>query len=186
MIAIAAREPSLFRHRGFVAGVLFITTFFVAMSGLMLVINLFFQLGPGFTPLHTGLAMTPIAAGIAVGAALSGALLGPRYGRHVLHGGLVIVVIGLGWLAWTIGGGDMGLSAWDLAPSTALTGVATGLIFAPFFDIILSDLDDHEVGTGSGVLNAIQQFGGAMGVAVLGTVYFSHVAAGDWFSATRW
>jgi EmrB/QacA subfamily drug resistance transporter len=179
-------EPTLFRHRGFVAGVLFLTTFFVAMSGLMLVINLFIQLGLGFTPLHTGLAMTPMAAGIAVGAALSGGFLGPRYGRRVLHAGLVVVVIGLGWLAWTIGTGDLGLSAWDLAPSTALAGLGTGLIFAPLFDIVLSDLDDHEVGTGSGVLNALQQFGGALGVAVLGTVYFSHITAEGWVDATRW
>jgi EmrB/QacA subfamily drug resistance transporter len=179
-------EPSLFRHRGFVAGVLFLTTFFVAMTGLMLVLNLFIQLGLGFSPLHTGLAMTPMAAGIAVGAALSGAVLGPRYGRRVLHGGLIVVAVGLGWLAWTIGTGDLGLSAWDLAPSTALAGLGTGLIFAPLFDIVLSDLDDHEVGTGSGVLNALQQFGGALGVAVLGTFYFSHITAEGWFDATRW
>ena len=97
-------EPSLFRNRGFVAGLVFLGTFFVAMSGVMLIVNLFLQLGLGFTPMHTGLAMTPLALGIAVGAAASGAALGPKFGRRVLHGGLVLTTVGLAWLALTLGG----------------------------------------------------------------------------------
>jgi EmrB/QacA subfamily drug resistance transporter len=179
-------EPSLFGHRGFVAGVVFIMTFFVAMSGLMLTINLFLQLGLGFKPLHTGLALTPWAGGTALGAVLSGAFLGPRFGRRVLHGGLIVVAAGLSWFALVAGNGDGSISGWDLAPALAVCGIGMGLIFAPLFDIVLSDLDDREVGTGSGVLNALQQFGGALGVAVLGTALFSHVTAGGWFEGTRW
>jgi EmrB/QacA subfamily drug resistance transporter len=178
-------EPSLFRHRGFVAGVTFIGIFFVAMSGTMLIFNLFLQLGLGFSPLRTGVTMTPWALGIAIGAGLSGALLGPKYGRRVLHAGLVITAVAMAWLAWTIGGADGSLSGWDLAPMTLIGGFGSGLIFAPLFDIILSDLDDREVGTGSGVLNAVQQFGGALGVALLGTLFFQWIPEDGWYDATR-
>jgi MFS family permease len=168
-------EPTLFRHRGFVAGLLFITTFFVAMSGFMLVFNLYVQIGLGYQPLHAGLVFTPWALGIAIGATLSGALLGPRFGRSVLHGGLVILVVGVVGLWWTIGHAGPGITGWDFVPSMLVAGLGSGLIFAPLFDIILADLNDAEVGTGSGPLNAVQQFGGAIGVAVLGTVFFELV-----------
>jgi EmrB/QacA subfamily drug resistance transporter len=177
-------EPSLFNNRGFVAGVVFLGSFFVAMSGLMLVTNLFIQLGLGFTPLHTGLTMTPLAFGLALGAVLSGAALGPKFGRHVLHGGLVVTALGLLWL-WATIGGSTDLSSWDLAPSLFVTGVGSGLIFAPLFDIILADLSDTEVGTGSGLLNAVQQFSGALGVAILGTLFFQWLPDNGWFDATR-
>jgi len=177
-------EPSLFGHRGYVAGLVFLGSFFVAMSGLMLVVNVFIQLGLGFTPLHTGLTMTPLALGLAVGAVLSGAALGPRFGRHVLHGGLVVTVIGLLWL-WATIGGSTDLTSWDLAPGLLVTGIGSGLIFAPLFDIILADLGDHEVGTGSGLLNAVQQFSGALGVAVIGTIFFQWLPEDGWYDSTQ-
>jgi len=178
-------EPTLFRHRGYVAGVLFIGVFFVSMNGVMLVVNLFLQLGQGFEPLHTGLAMTPWALGMAVGAALSGALLGPKLGRRVLHGGLLVGAVGTAWLAWRIGSADGVLSGWAVAPMFVVIGLGSGVIFAPLFDIILSDLDDREVGTGSGVLNAVQQFGGALGVAIIGTLFFQWIPDDGWNDATR-
>ena len=57
--------------------------------------------------------------------------------------------------------------------------------FAPLFDIILADLGDHEVGTGSGVLNAAQQFSGALGVALIGTVFFQWLPDRGWAEATQ-
>lgn len=178
-------EPSLFTHRGYVAGVLFIGVFFISLNGLMLVVNLFLQLGQGFEPLHTGLAMTPWALGMAIGAALSGALLGPRFGRKVLHGGLVVAAVGMSWLAIHVGGATGTVGGWDLAPMFLVIGLGSGVIFAPLFDLILADLDDREVGTGSGVLNAVQQFAGALGVAVLGTLFFQWLPEDGWYDATR-
>ena len=52
-----------------------------------------------------------------------------------------------------------------------------GVMLAPLFDFVLAGVDDHEVGSASGVLNAMQQLGGATGIAVIGTVFFSFAAA---------
>ncbi|MBO0843494.1 MAG: DHA2 family efflux MFS transporter permease subunit, partial [Nocardioides sp.] len=178
--------PGLFRHRGFVAGLVFLGTFFVGMVGLGLVMNLFLQLGLGYTPMHAGVAQTPYAVGISIGAGLSGALLGPKLGRHVLHLGLAIAIVGMAWWGVTAGGLDHGASAWHLAGPFLVTGLGSGLIFAPLFDIILADLGDREVGSGSGLLNAAQQFCGALGVAVLGTAYFHWLPGQGWSTATEW
>ena len=49
-------------------------------------------------------------------------------------------------------------------------------MLAPLFDFVLAGVDDHEVGSASGVLNAMQQLGGAIGIAVIGTLFFSVAA----------
>jgi EmrB/QacA subfamily drug resistance transporter len=165
-------ERSLMSNQAFLAGMVFLGTFFTAMSGFMLTINLFLQYGLHFTPMHTGLVLAPWAFGMAVGAGASGAALGPKFGRRVLHGGLIVLAAGLGLVWLAIRAHGIGTGGWDLAPGFFVTGLGSGAIFAPLFDIILAGLGDHEIGSGSGVLNAVQQFCGALGVAVLGSVFF--------------
>jgi hypothetical protein len=46
-------------------------------------------------------------------------------------------------------------------------------VFGPLFNVILAGVDEHEVGSASGTLNAIQQLGSSIGVAVLATIFFS-------------
>jgi hypothetical protein len=87
---------------------------------------------------------------------------------------------------WTIGHQGLALTGWQLAPSFAVMGFGMGLIFAPLFDIILAALGDHEVGTGSGLLNAVQQFSSALGVAVLGSAFFHWLPDHGFVTAIRW
>jgi MFS family permease len=53
-----------------------------------------------------------------------------------------------------------------------ISGMGMGLIFGPIFGTVLGDLDDAEVGSASGLLNAMQKLAGAFGIAALGTVFF--------------
>jgi hypothetical protein len=75
----------------------------------------------------------------------------------------------------------VGVSPWDLAPALVCAGAGLGMFLAPFFDIVLAGVEPHEYGSASGTLTAAQQSGSALGVAVLGTVFFGllggHVAA---------
>jgi EmrB/QacA subfamily drug resistance transporter len=179
-------EPSLFSHGQFIGGLVFLGSFFTAMSGFNLAGNLFIQYGLHYSPLHTGLTMIPLALGMAIGAASSGAALGPKFGRKVLHGGLIGVGIGMLVLWWTSGHQGLAVTGWQLAPAFLITGIGMGVIFAPLFDIILAALGDNEVGTGSGLLNAVQQFCGALGVAVLGSAYFHWLPDHGFVTAIRW
>jgi MFS family permease len=91
----------------------------------------------------------------------------------VIQGGSVVLLGGVLWMIETIHSQGSGLTSWDLVPSMLLLGLGIGLLIAPLFSIILAAVGDEEVGSASGVLNAIQQLGAAVGVAVIGTVFFS-------------
>ncbi|WP_310962841.1 MFS transporter [Nocardioides terrisoli] len=179
-------EPSLFRRPPFVGGLVFLGAFFTAMSGFNLVANLYVQYGMGYSPMDTGLTMIPMALGISVGAAASGAVLGPRFGRRVLHGGVLAAAAGLLMMWWTVGHQGLATTGWQLAPSFVVMGLGMGMVFAPLFDIILASLSDREVGTGSGLLNAVQQFCGALGVAVLGSAFFHWLPGHGMATSLRW
>jgi EmrB/QacA subfamily drug resistance transporter len=170
-------EPTLFGKRGYLAGLVVMQVFFAGMIGMTFGLTLFMQVGEGFSALHAGLSFVPWSLCLAIGAGLAGAALAPRYGRRVLEAGTVVSLLGVFLLALAIArGGDV--STWDLLPGLAVSGIGMGLIVAPLFDVILAAVDDRELGSASGVLNAAQQLAAAFGVAVLGTVFFDGVGAG--------
>jgi len=65
------------------------------------------------------------------------------------------------------------VGAGDLALPLLTYGIGMGMIFVPLFDIIMGEVEDHEVGSASGLLESLQQLGASLGVAALGTVFFS-------------
>ncbi|MFJ6747904.1 MFS transporter [Streptomyces sp. NPDC091266] len=158
--------------------------FFAAMNGLLLVFALFLQVGLGWSPMRAGLEIAPIAFGVALGAIAAGAVLVPRFGRRVLHAGAAVMAVGAGGVSLTLHGAGADVGGWQLSPALLVTGVGMGLFLSPFFDFALASVEEEETGSASGVLNATQQLGATVGVAVLGTLFFALVggqvaAAGD-------
>jgi MFS family permease len=138
------------------------------------------------TPLHTGVALIPWALGTAVAVLLAGAVLAEKLGRACLHLGLAIAIAGLLALWWSIAHWGAGITVWRLTPALLFTGFGAGLVFVSLVDFILGDATTGEVGTGAGTLNAVQQFAGAIGVAALGTVFFTragHPSVRSYFAA---
>lgn len=175
--------PSLFRKRSFVVGLVIVCGFYAALTGFQLAFNLMLQLGAYWTPLHTGLTLIPWALGSAIAVGLAGVFLAERLGRGTLQLGLGIAAVGLIVLWWTIAHGQDSLTSWTLAPALLITGFGSGLVFIPIFDYVLGDATTEEVGTGSGMLNAVQQFANALGAAALGTVFFAQAGHGGFFDA---
>jgi EmrB/QacA subfamily drug resistance transporter len=165
-------ELSVFARRSYTSGVLFVVVFFGAVVGFSLAVGLFLQLGLRYTPLAASLAMAAWAVGAFVGTAFGSTMTG-KLGRHILHLGLGLMGLALIGLYGVFASVGSGLTAWSLAVPLLLFGIGMGMIFAPLFDIVLSGLADHEVGTASGLLESFQQLGASLGVAVLGTVFFS-------------
>jgi EmrB/QacA subfamily drug resistance transporter len=170
--------PSVFAHRAYSSGLLFSLLFFGGLSGSMLCATLFLQIGQGFTPIRAAICTVPLAAGLIVGAGLSGAVLGPKFGRRTLQAGVAVSGLGWGLLILALRGhGTVGFV--DLLPGLFAAGAGLGLVAAPLFDIVLASVTEREIGSASGVLNAVQQLAGSIGVAVLGTVFFDTVAGGN-------
>ncbi|MEV6968474.1 MFS transporter [Hamadaea sp. NPDC051192] len=170
-------EAGLFARRAFTGGLAVFLGFFGALTGFMLAYGLFTQLGLGFGPLKAGLSSAPMALGIA-GGAIAGHGLVEKLGRRLIHIGLGIMLAAFGAFTLTVWAGGDTVSIWALLPSTFVAGLGMGLGLGPIFGTVLNGVDDHQVGSASGVLNAVQQFAGAVGIAVLGTVFFNRVHDG--------
>jgi EmrB/QacA subfamily drug resistance transporter len=165
--------PSLFRKRAFTGGLLAGGAFFSGMVGFSLVFSLYLQIGLGYSPLKTGLAGVPQALGMVIGFVIAGAGLSAKLGRRLLHLGLIVMTGGVALFAVILhNAGAAGVTPWHLSPALGIVGFGMGLLMAPFFDIILAGVDEHEMGSASGSLNAVQQLGSALGIAILGTVFF--------------
>lgn len=162
--------PSLFGKRAFVAGSSIGVLFFSALTGMALLYSLLFQLGLGLSPLRSGLATLAQAVGMVVGFGLSQAL---GVMRRTMIIGFLVVIAGQAAFIGTLAAQGHSVSAWWLSPALALVGIGMGLAVAPFFDIVLSGVEHGESGSASGTLTAVQQVGSALGVSVLGTIFFA-------------
>ena len=166
-------EPSLLAKQRFTAGLLVGLIFFAGLMGLTLILSVYLQLGLGFSPLRAGLTQSPWAFGTAAGA-VAGHMLSARFGgRRLLVGGTAVLAAGVVALLATLAVADGPVSSVALLPSLLVLGVGMGCSMAPYFDIVLAAVDEHEVGSASGTLTAAQQVGGAIGVAALGTAFFA-------------
>ncbi|MBW8804531.1 MAG: MFS transporter [Catenulisporales bacterium] len=181
-------ETSLFRKRAFTTGTMTIFLFFGACSGAFIVSPLLLQIFIGWSPLRAGLtgAWWSVGTIISMGAGQAFVKKAPR---RVLHAGLLTLAAGMALTALTIehyhgafshltANGpiyDSGLSSWNLAPALLVSGIGMGLVFAPFFGLVLSAVDDHELGSANGVISSFNQLGNAVAGAVLSTLFFNRV-----------
>ncbi|MER7858863.1 MFS transporter [Amycolatopsis japonica] len=173
-------EPSLFRKRSFLAGMATGTIYFAAFSGFGLVFTLYLQLGLGFSPLKAGLTGVPMSLGMIVGMGLVQAVR--KHGRKVLHTGALIMTAGVVALLLLLGPET---GPWLIAPALLVVGIGSGLIMGPYFEIALSGVEPAEAGSASGALTSLQQVGGALGLALLGTVFFDAGTADPTAAAQR-
>lgn len=164
-------EPTLISNRTYVSGILVALATFGAFGGLLLCVSLFTQLGEGFSAIHAGLTLTPMVIGMVVGMVTSFALVG-RLGRRLIQLGVALIAAGTVLMAVTVGAAHTA-STWDLAPALAIIGLGAGSSLGQLFDFILAGVTMEEVGSASGVLEAVQQLSSAIGVAALGTIFFS-------------
>ena len=164
-------EPSLLTNRHYLSGIAVALALFGAFGGLLLCVSLYGQLGQGWSPIHAGLTLTPMVVGLIAGL-VGGTMIVGRLGRHVLHLGLLVIAAGAVVLALTAAA-TPSASSWDLLPGLFLIGVGAGASIGQLFQFILSSVNEREVGSASGVLEATQQLSTSLGVAILGTIFLS-------------
>lgn len=165
-------EPSVFGHRGYSAGALVLMLFFGGMVGSMLGLTLFMQLGEHFSAIHAGLTVIPFSLGTAFTAPVAAGLMQRLGGRLLIQAGALVTLAGYVLLALVLESVSS-ISTWGLIGPLLVVGLGMGLFIVPVFDTVVAAVTDAELGSASGALNAIQQLGGAIGVAGLGTVFFA-------------
>ncbi|MFC4913787.1 MFS transporter [Actinomadura gamaensis] len=177
-------EPSLFANRGFPAALVASVLFFAVMTGLSLVIAMSLQSGRAGADARTaGLAMLPWSAGMAVASWAAGTWLVPRIGARLMFVGLA--VLGAGILGMVAVEATSPGSRWMLEPALGIAGCGLGLFTVPFFTTALHRVRPHETGSAAGLLNAVQQVGGTLGVALLGGTFLAAAPAHGPAAATE-
>ena len=132
------------------------------------------QAGLGFSVLTAGMTSLPWPIAIIVFSGIGLALVA-RMGRNLLSLGAVMMVAGMVALMWAASSKGPGLDALDLAPGLALAGIGMAFIAPTLMDLVLSGASDRDAGAISGALNTALQVGTALGIALLGLVFFARL-----------
>ncbi|MGI8608295.1 MAG: MFS transporter [Candidatus Dormibacteria bacterium] len=167
---------SLFKNRSFMAGVLLYFVFFSALPAMFLSLTLWLQIGLGFDALKAGLTTIPFAVGSGIFSGVSARLI-TRAGRNLLNIGGVVLVIGVVGVIFTAHQVGPGLSGPELIPALFLCGAGLGLLISPSVNFILAAVDVKDAGSASGLITTVQQMGGAMGIAIIGVIFFGLIGS---------
>jgi MFS family permease len=180
-------EPGIFSSGGYLAGVAFSLVFCASMGGIVLIFNVFLQSGLGYSAWHSAITTAPWALGAFAGSAASGMTMA-RYGRKVIHVGLIVETIGLLAIYGVLRAAGSGVGTVDLLAPMIVGGAGMGAVFVPLFDIVMVSVSPRHMGSASGVLQSVNSLGMTVGVAGLGAVFFA--IAGPRFagsvSAAEW
>jgi EmrB/QacA subfamily drug resistance transporter len=169
-------DLDLFRQRAFVAGLLLAGIFFMGIPAFFLTFTLWLQIGLGFTALHAGLTGIPFAVGSALASGAS-TRLAPRLGRRILSLGTLLITLGMAAIIATVDRYGGSIHSWQLIPALALCGLGLGSVIAPLVNVVLAGIRGQDAGSASGVLTTVQQLGGAIGVALIGVIFFGLLAS---------
>ncbi|URM98227.1 MFS transporter [Actinomadura madurae] len=158
--------PALFRETSFRIGSCLALVYTLAMASFFLYLALYLQQGRGLTALESGLLFVSLGAGY-FAASTRATAVAARLGRQVLALGAAVQAIGCLLLLDAVGH-----SIGWLIPGLALAGAGMGLVLAPLSALVLSGVTDRHAASAAGVLSTAQQVGNALGVALVGIVFY--------------
>ena len=166
----------IFASRAFSTAAAAVTVVFFALFGSLFVLTQYLQLVHGWSPLSAGLRALPFAFAMGAVSPLS-PILAKRLGmRVIIPAGMALM--GLGLLDLSTAGVYTGYPA--LALAVAIMGAGMGLVMAPASTTIMTTVPAHQAGAGSAINDTIREVGGALGIAVVGSlsaaVYRSRLA----------
>ena len=164
-------DPSLFRDRGFSAGLLTQLAFWSGQASFFLVFALYLQQGRGLGALQAGLVFTILAVSY-MAASMKATALSTKLGRGAPALGALTLAAGHATLAATIAGVGGGGPIAALVPALLLIGAGMGMVITPLTSTVLAGVPPQHAGAASGALSTMQQVGNAIGVAVTGIVFF--------------
>lgn len=148
------------------------------LYGALFVLTQFLQFSLGYSALRAGICVLPAAGAIAVFAPLS--TLGMRLAgiRYTITAGLLVIAAGF----WQISGASVSSGYGDIVLGVVLLGVGAGLVIPAATESVMGSLPSGDLGVGSATNGTFLQVGGALGVAVIGSLlttrYAGEISAG--------
>jgi MFS family permease len=139
---------------------------FFALFGSLFVLTQYLQLVHGYSPLSAGVRALPFAIAMAAVSPVSTILAGRLGSRVVIPAG--IVLMGAGLLDLSTAG--VHTSYPPLAVAVAIMGAGMGLVMAPASTTIMTTVPAHQAGAGSAINDTIREVGGALGIAIIGSL----------------
>ncbi|MDA9333878.1 MFS transporter [Actinomycetota bacterium] len=168
----ASFDVALFKNRGYAVSLAAISLSFFALTGIMFMLPFYLQILRGFDPLSAGLSFIPFAVGQIIAAPRSATMVN-RFGyRAVMSFGLGAVAVALGALSFI----QIDTPIWLILTVFFIFGFGLGNVIAPASTVMQNVLPLARAGAGSAVQNTVRQVGGALGVAVIGTILATRYA----------
>lgn len=167
-------DLALFAERSFSTGLVTTLAFFGGMASFFLVLALYLQQGRGLSALGAGTVFSVLGFGYLV-SSLYAPRLSRRLGRKLLTFGALVMALGLVLLQVTVA--EVGISGPIalLAPGLLLDGLGMGLVLAPLSSVVLAGLAPTHAGAAAGVLATAQQLANALGVAIIGIIFYGAI-----------
>ena len=157
-----------FRNRAFSAANVVSLLMSFGLFGSIFLLAQFFQVVQGYSPLEAGLRTLPWTMMPIFVAPIAGVLSDRIGARPLLVTGMVLMSLGLAWIA-AISTPTVEYLA--MVPAFIISGIGMSLFFAPTANVVLSAVRPEEEGRASGVNNTIREIGGVFGVAILASVF---------------
>jgi MFS family permease len=165
-------DPSLFRSRSYVGALVISVSLYASFGNFMFAMTLLLQSGLGLSPLGAGLMFGPFGLAFAL-SSMAARPLTDRYGWRVIAGGAAASTLGLLVLLATLLAAGSGLTALVVMPGMVLIGIGNGFALPSLVGSALSGIPGRRAGAAAGLLTTTQQFASAIGVSVLGSVFFA-------------
>ncbi|MFH9010692.1 MFS transporter [Streptomyces sp. NPDC017943] len=158
----------LFRSRAFSGINAASLLMFLGMFGSIFLLSQYMQGVLGYSPTEAGLRMLPWTGMPMLVAPLAGIMADRIGGRPVVATGLFLQALGLGYMS-VVATTDASYTA--QLPALIISGVGMALFFAPASHLVMSSVRPQEQGIASGANNAMREVGGALGVAVMASIF---------------
>ena len=151
-----------------------ITLTFLALFGTLFLLTQYLQSVLGYSTVKAGAVLLPQAAAMMICAPLSSVWVARLGNKVVVAGGLLLVTLSLALFSTF----EVDSSAWHIIAVSVVMGIGMANIMAPCTDSIMGSLPRAKAGVGSAVNDTTRQMGGAIGVAVFGSLMASHFTSG--------
>ncbi|WP_305790127.1 MFS transporter [Symbioplanes lichenis] len=179
-------DLGLFKVHSYGLGALIGLLYFAGFTTIFFIYTLYLQSGLGYSALLAGVSLTPFAIGSAVSAALGGRIVN-RFGRPLVVIGLSLVTVGLLAVLLALHFVPGHGAGWAAALPLLVAGAGSGLVISPNQTLTLAEVPVRRAGSAGAVLQTGQRIGTALGIAVVGSIFFNRLSSngGHWSLAFR-